>query len=289
MAALGDFEGLKAIARQLAATYIFHQRFWINDPDPVYVGGRDFVHNPGTGRVPGDPSTLDEVRMRLQYQVSTGGFATIGENLEDFDPQRMRLLTLVLPPYGRAARPLDLFVHITPEIYDQKVKTDWEEWHVLFLQNWNDQDKAYQIQFPDLGLDRKTVYLVFRFWDQMFLGHFRGHTTLKVGARKGETFAIREAPQHPWVLSTDMHLTQGGVELPEVRYDKRTEQLTGVARRHPGAEGHVVVYIPWGYRLRSASGPYRQELQPSGEDIVHLQLKFKQSTAPWSVAVQKLN
>jgi hypothetical protein len=30
---LGDFEGLKTMARQLAGNYMLHQRFWINDPD----------------------------------------------------------------------------------------------------------------------------------------------------------------------------------------------------------------------------------------------------------------
>src|SRR5262249_1990567 len=39
--ALGDFEGLKATARQLAAMHMVHQRFWINNPDPLFVGGRD--------------------------------------------------------------------------------------------------------------------------------------------------------------------------------------------------------------------------------------------------------
>ena len=36
---LGDFEGLKAMARQLAGNYVSTEHFWINDPDPVFVGG----------------------------------------------------------------------------------------------------------------------------------------------------------------------------------------------------------------------------------------------------------
>ena len=118
--------------------------------------------------------------MRLQYHVSTGGFPTLGENMEDLDAERMRLLTLVLPSYGQAARPLDLFLHTAPEIYDLKVKTDWEQWHVLMLQNWDEWDKTYLIRFTELGLDEKKGYLVFRFWDQMFLGEFRGGVDLKV-------------------------------------------------------------------------------------------------------------
>ena len=281
--ALGDFEGLKAMARQQAATYMLHQRLWINDPDPVFVGGREFVNNPNTGPIPGDAATLHEVRMRLQYQLASGGFVTIGENLEDFDPERMRLLTLVLPPYGQAARPLDLFEHTTPEIYDLKVKTGWEAWHVLLLQNWTNEDKIYPIRFSRLGLDDNRSYLVFRFWDQAFLGQFRESASLKAGAHQGEAFAIREVPAHPWLLSTDMHLTQGGVEIEDVRFDASSRRLTGVARRHPGASAHVVVYAPPGYIVRSASRPYREQQQPSGARIVALELKFENAASPWSI------
>jgi len=284
---LGDWDGLKAIARQLGATYMLHQRFWINDPDAVFVGGRDFVHDYGTGPIPADPAILDEIRMRLQFQVSTGGAPTIGENLEDLDPERIHLLTLVLPSYGQAARPLDLFVHNTPEVNDLRVKTDWEQWHVVFLQNWNDWDREYDIRFSDLGLDASHSYWIFRFWDQAFLGQFSTNVQLRVRARSGEAFAIREARSTPWVLGTDMHLTQGGVELGNVRYDESSAQLSGLARRHPGAEGHVVAFVPPGYKIRSASGPYGVDSQSSGAAVVHLELKFGGETAEWSMQFNK--
>lgn len=287
MSALGDWDGLKAIARQLAAMYMLHQRFWITDSDPIFVGGGDAVHNSGAKRVPPDPSFLDEIRMRLQLFTTTGSYPTLGENLEDFDAERTRLLTLVLPSYGQAARPLDLFRQTTPETYDLEVKTDWDRWHVLMLQNWNDQPRIYHIHFSDLRLDPQKTYLVFRFWDQKLLGQYRGEADLKVGGRKGETFAIREVPPHPWVLSTDMHLTQGGVELEGVRYEESSEQLKGVARRHPDAEGQVVFYVPQGYKVKSTSAPYSGESVPSGSQVIHQRLRFTEETAPWSITFEK--
>ncbi len=281
--ALGDFQGLKEMARQLAANYMLNQRFWINDPDSLYVGGRDFVHNPGVTSVGPDPATRDEVRMRLQYQITSGGFVTLGEDLGDSDPARTHLLTLVLPPYGQAARPLDLFIHTTPEVYDLKVKASWDQWHVLILQNWNDDDKTYDVEFSRLGLDENRSYLVYRFWDQTFLGEYRRGASLQVGMRQGETYAIRDVPEHPWVLSTDLHLSQGGVELSQVKYNAARKELTGVAQRHSGAEGHVVIYVPKGYEVSAASGSYRVEKPFSGAEIIHLELKFPSETAQWSV------
>jgi hypothetical protein len=286
-AGLGDFDGLKAIARQLAGTYMMHQRFWINDPEALLVGGRDFVHNYGSGPIPADTSILDEVRMRLLFQLTTGGFVTIGQNMEDFDSERTHLLTLVLPTYGQAARPLDLFVRSTPEIYDLPVKTDWDAWHVLVLQNWNDASKRYGIRFSELGLNERKSYLVYRFWDQTFLGEFRRGVDLEIGVRKGESFAIREVPEHPWVVSTDMHLTQGAEELQGVKYDASSNELSGIASRHVGAEGHVVVYVPRGYKIRSGSGAYSVEEQPSGAKVAHLEVKFERATAPWSFTFEQ--
>jgi hypothetical protein len=284
--ALGDYGGFKAMARQFAANYMLQQRFWVNDADPLFIGGRS-LRDPGSPPIGPDPTLRNRVRMRLQEEAITGSYVTIGENIADFNPHRLHLLTLVLPPLGQAARPLDLFQHSTPEIYDLKVKTGWDQWHVLMLQNWDDRDKTYKIHFAKLGLDGRKSYLVFRFWDQHFLGEFRGEVPLKVAAESGESYAIRGVSRHPWVLSTDMHLTQGGVELQDVRYDPSTEKLAGTAERHPGDEGHVVVYVPQGYRVRSATGKFREQVEASGAKILHLEVKFQEAKAPWSVTFQK--
>ena len=283
MVALGNFEGLEAIARQLAGTYMLHQRFWINNSDPLYVGGRDYDHNYGSGPLAADAALRNEVRIRLQLQLTTGSFVTIGQNMEDFDAERMHLLTLVLPTYGQAARPVDMFIHSTPQEYDLPIKTDWDSWHVLVLQNWTDESKRYSIRFSKLGLSDSKRYLVYRFWDQSWVGEFRRGVDLQVADRTGETYAIREVPAHPWVLSTDMHLTQGAVELQGVKFDRASHELTGRASRHVGAEGHVVIYVPRGYTVRSGSGDYSVEKLPSGAAIVRLHLRFKEAAIQWAL------
>ncbi len=284
---LGDWDGLMGTARQLAGNFMLHQKFWISDPDPLYVGGRDYVHNYGTGPIPADSEIDNEVRMRLQLQMATGGFVTIGENMEDLDAKRIHLLTLVLPTYGQAARPLDMFENSTPEVYDLPVKADWDSWHVLMLQNWNSREKSYAINFSEMNLDKNKSYLVYRFWDNAFLGAYREGVTLKVGARQGESYAIRESRPYPWVLSTDMNLTQGGVELKNVRYDESTGRLSGTASRAPGAEGKVIVYVPRGFKVGASSGAVEIQQTSSGAQILSLQVKFQQADAQWSVSFEK--
>jgi len=287
MVGVGDWTGLEAVARELAGTYMLHQHFWINDPDPLYVGGRDYVHNEGTGPIPSDALIRNEVRMRLQLQMTSGSFVTIGENMEDLDAERLHLLTMVLPTYGQAARPLDLFTHTIPEVYDLPVKADWDNWHVLMLQNWNDSNQAYRVDFAQMGLDREKDYLVYRFWDQTFLGEYRGDAEFSVGGHEGETYAIREKRPYPWVLSTDMNLTQGGVDLQEVKYDREARRLSGTASRHPGAEGRVVLFVPPGYEVSAASDEYRTTGDLSSGKLVYLRVKFQAATTPWFVEFNK--
>jgi hypothetical protein len=88
-------------------------------------------------------------------------------------------------------------------------------------------------------------------------------------------------PAHPWVLATNLHLTQGGVELKGVRYEDSTERLEGEASRHAGAKGQVVIYVPQGYKIQSASGAYRVGEESSGAQVAHLQLEFERETSPW--------
>lgn len=284
--ALGDWAGFKDMARQLAANYMLDQRIWITDPDPLFVGG-EYNRDMSSGPVGPDASLSREVRMRLQEQVISGGYVTIGENMADFTPKRMHLLTTVLPSYGQAARPLDMFVHPTPQLYGLDVKTSWDEWHVLLVQNWSRENQIYHIDFSRLGLDSNRNYLVFGFWRQHLIGQFRQNATLRVSAEQGRDFVIRLVPRHPWVLSTDMHLTQGGVELQGVRYDNSTHVLNGIATRNPGDTGHVVLYAPAGYQVQSASGTYKEEQLSSGAKVVHLAVIFKQKAAPWSITFRQ--
>jgi hypothetical protein len=216
--------------------------------------------------------------MRMMLQVASGSFLTIGENLEDFNADSLLKLTQVLPSYGQAARPLDLFVHTTPEVFDLHVQLPWDDWHVLMLENWNESDQSYAIRFGEMGLDENKTYLVFSFWDQRFVGEYRGSVVLRAARHTGETFMIREMPEHPWVLSTDMHLTQGAVDLQSVRYDPVTSELSGTALRHSGARGNVVIYVPPGFDAQQT-----MDLQPSGGRILTLPLTFTAKAARWSV------
>lgn len=285
---LGDWENLKDVARQMAAGFAFHQRFWINDVDPLFVGspGSSFIGAKG-GVAEDEPASLQEARMRVALHAMSGSFITIGEDWTKYTAERQALLTGVLPPYGQAARPLDLFESGIPELHHLKVKAGWDSWDLLSIQNWDHAHKAYVVDFSRLKLSPDQPYLVWEFWSKKPAGFLRGRLQTHVPGHANQTFLFKPLPRHPWVLSTDMHYTQGAMELSDVRYDAATGRLFGEAHRHPGARGTVVLFVPSGFQIKEASVPFAVAEKLGEGSVVHLSLDFPAKTKSWEVRFTK--
>ncbi|MEA2711410.1 MAG: alpha-galactosidase, partial [Phycisphaerales bacterium] len=158
----------------------------------------------------------------------------------------------VLPSYGQAARPIDLFENPLAELFALPVHTAWGDWTVVA--NFNAKEAASQrkLDFARVGLDAKKHYLVYDFWSQQLIGgdgdESGGYAT-SVAPTSVNLVAIREKTGAPQLLGTDRHVIQGAVELADVRWDAATQSLTGVALGAPGMKWRLAVYVPNGYRF----------------------------------------
>jgi len=104
-----------------------------------------------------------------------------------------------------------------------------------------------------------------------------------VPAMAGRLLCIRDVPEHPWPLSTDLHVTQGGMELRQVRWDARARALTGIAQR-PGESGHLVIYLPPGFAASAVS--VADEALPvsmAGERLLTVPVAFDGDPIAWRV------
>ena len=104
----------------------------------------------------------------------------------------------------------------------QEIDRPFDHWSVPARFNWDGKGAPEQeVKFADLGLDPNREYLVFEFWTQNYLGKPRGSfTAAAMDENNGmQVFAIREAHEHPWVLSTTRHISQGGVSLLDEQWD----------------------------------------------------------------------
>ena len=263
------WEHLQAVARNLAAAYFCHNRFWVNDPDPAMVGLLD------------RPETLEEARVRVMIAALSGGFITVGEALERIPPGRLELLKTILPPYGVAARPLDLLDADVPQVYSLPVQTRWESWLVLTFVNWSKHNQQFSLPFQDLGLS--TPQHLFEFWEQRYLGIAEQVVRVELPPKCCRVFGIRPVHTHPWLLTTDLHVTQGGVELEEVAWDPESLALSGSVYRPEGAGG-VLIYVPAPFRIQETwTGVAEAGLESINPQVARLSVRFPGVPVSWKI------
>jgi len=147
----------------------------------------------------------------------------------------------------------------------QEIDRPFDHWSVLARIQWGEKEKdkhvyhfkgapQQEVKFADLGLPADREYLVFEFWNQKYLGKFKGSFTApEMDKNTGmDVFAIREARPHPWVLSTTRHISQGGVSLLDEQWDRRRNILSGRSAVVIGDPYVMTIHLPEGYRLKTA-------------------------------------
>jgi hypothetical protein len=188
-----------------------------------------------------------------------------------------------------------------PEWWLLEIDRPFDHWAVVSRFQWGRQaaDKKgieYQgmpeqkIAFTDLGLHPDRDYLVFEFWSQKFLGRSKGSFTAPaMDANTGmHAFAIREAREHPWVLSTTRHISQGGVDLLQETWDKATNTLAGKSKVVAGDPYILTVHLPAGFKLKAAEvGGERAETASQTETATVRIIPSATKTVEWKLAFTK--
>ncbi len=143
-----------------------------------------------------------------------------------------------------------------------EIDKPFENWSVLARFNWrklsNHWDRATQpakeVRFSDLGLSDEKEYLVYEFWSRKFLGRKKRAFLAPFQTPEDglHVFSIREAKDHPWVISTSRHISQGGVDLANLRWDAGENALVGESAVVQEDPYQIAVYVPQNFRLLAA-------------------------------------
>jgi len=203
---------------------------------------------------------------------------------------RLGILTKVLPSYGKAARPLDLFEKSFPEIFALRIHKGFGDWWLVGYFNWDEGANVIR-EFPlqRLGLDPRKTYLIYEFWSQRLLAEVNRAVSLAWEPSSVNLLAIHEKRGVPQVLGTDRHYTQGAVELEDVRWDAEARTLSGVGLGVPGTTWRLAIYTPEGYNWGSRKVEYFRDygnfsLISYEENILRLALDFGETgRVSWSV------
>ena len=256
----------KKRSKTVFGKYFFNRQCWIMNPDCVVAdnSGDDMY-----------------ARCRMQVVALAGGHYKCSNQLPIWNKKRYEMFFKGLPPYGKAARPVDLFEKKIPEILNLPIKTSWGKWNVVGVFNWTKKNKNIVIHFNKLNLNLALRYLVYEFWEQKFLGIYKDEINIRLFSQSCNLLSIKPISNIPTLLSTDMHITQGAVEITRCVWDPKTLTFSGLAKRAPGHKGVITIYIPSKFRING------MEPLKEGGALFRYRLNFQKETVPWEIHLQE--
>jgi hypothetical protein len=232
--------------------YFLHGRVWYNDPDPVYV----------RPKVP-----LVQAQALLSWVTLTGQLHSNSFYYADLPPERFDLLKRAIPSHNLLPRPVDLFDERTPRIWLLEDNRRGTPFYLVGLFNWSDKDSAdLAATYERIGLPRAEKYVTFDYWANNF-GELEGDAldeTVKPASCR--ILAVRPAADHPQLISTSRHITQGVVDVIEESWDGAAKTLRGASRVVGGDPYELRIAKPAGGELTLTNVNADASIQIVGEE-----------------------
>jgi len=274
--------GLKSLRRgpwHGSNRYFLHGRVWYNDPDPVYMRGS---------------MPIAHARLICSWAAVTGQLTVASDWLPGLPAERLNVLRRIWPNHALKPRPVDLFEADLPRVWlltdDRR---DGPPRYVVGLFNWEEkQDARIACPLAHLGLPAETAYVGFDYWAGRFLSPMKDRLDVEVPAGSCRVLALRPAADHPQVVSTNRHVTQGVVDLVSEAWDAGAKALAGTSRVVAGDPYELRIAAGDGWKATQATvdkQPVQGEVTIT-QDGGHVRVRFtptRTGEAPWRVTFTK--
>lgn len=213
-----------------------HNIVFFADPDTLLVG--DFLE-------------IEQARLATTVVALPGQMMFSGDKLAGLKSERMRLLQQSLPVCN--VRPLNLYpIFDMRPVWDLKVRRSFEDWDVVALFNWTENDAVVGFDFSELGLASDAEYLLYEFWTNSFQGARKGRFEMQVPKHGVRLLAIHRAKAHPQFISSDRHITQGAVELKNIEWQESGKCLKGTVKVVKNSPMTMRFRVPSAYSFDAA-------------------------------------
>ena len=196
----------------------------------------------------GEPRPVNEVIVEMTAAALSGGAVFCSDQLTALTASRAADLARIFPLLGKAAIPVDLYDELFPRIWSLPISTPNEAWHLVAVFNWNDHEDDTYFELDALGLGESKEYLVHDFWMRQYLGKIsQSLNLLNIPPRAVKLLCFREEQDIPQLLATDMHYTQGAVEILSAGWDSHSQSYLLVCKPLRQAGGTCFIHVPEGY------------------------------------------
>jgi hypothetical protein len=209
--------------------YYFHKRTWVNDADHICM---DLLNNL-------------QAEAAASIIALSGGNLFSGDRLTQLDPYKLAILKKIMPSYGEAAKPVDLFDADIQSAFALKINKPFASWTVAGFFNMDLEEKQTK-KFPlqRIWLDPAKTYLAFDFWKQQFIGEVSGEIKVDIPPRSVSLLALHEKTGKPQFISADRHVMQGAIEMENCTWNENTKTLSGISAGPLNTSHNVFIYIP---------------------------------------------
>ncbi|MBI2913055.1 MAG: alpha-galactosidase [Chloroflexi bacterium] len=219
--------------RNILSRFWMHGRLWLNDPDCLLARDSETA------------LSADEVRTLATVIGLSGGMMLDSDNLPRLsDERRRRIVSFLLPPYGKSAAPLDLFESEMPRLFE----LDCGSHNLLGVFNWRDEPAEVMAPLP------AEATHVFEVWGRQYLGSHSGTLALSLPKHGCKLVGLRPALERPQVVGSTFHFAQGALEVESEAWDAGTLRLS--LRPVACRRGELFVHTPsgWGRPSLEAGG-----------------------------------
>ncbi|MDR1141671.1 MAG: alpha-galactosidase [Planctomycetaceae bacterium] len=235
--------------------YFLNGRVWWNDPDPVYVR---------------DSMPLEHARLIASWVAVSGQLFAFSDWLPSLSEERVEILRRTIRHHGlRSAKPVDLFDKELPNIWHLTTRSNRNTSNnpqpsqvpareIVAFYNWDDKNPVkIETTSAWIGLPEAKEYVAFDFWGKKFFGSFTDKISVELPPGSCLILAVRPVAEHPILLSTSQHITQGIADVVEEHWNPETKTLSGVSCVVGGDPYELRIYDPSKKELR------RETLNPA--------------------------
>ena len=259
-----DFASMRRSAKYIAQFHHLNNIVWRNDPDYMCL-------------------RLEPELARSWASMTSlaGGHLMVSDKPGDYTPEHINIMRRVSPTVF--SKPINVAQTAPdPEFFTLHNRKFGESWTVVSHHAW----KAVAVK--SVSLDKVGVakgrYHAFDFWNQKYMGIV--DSKLPLGALvEGhcQVISLRPVQDHPQILGTERHISQGAFELDKVKWENNV--LSGTYLVGPGQKWSLTVFVPKGYSVTKAE-PKGAETKLDGQ-VLTVTIPISNGAVKWAVTFTK--
>ncbi|HID06666.1 MAG TPA: hypothetical protein EYP10_05905 [Armatimonadetes bacterium] len=225
-----DWNGFQPALRATCEFYFLHNIAWYCDPDVICVR---------------EPLTLNQARVWASLYGLTGQALMASDKMYELPDERVELLRRIFP--ATDIRPVDLYPYSPdepPRIWDLRIRKGNMQWDVVGIFNFREEATTITLRIDALGLPTDVAYHAYDFWGKRYLGIVREQLEIGLDPTSCKVIALHQMLDHPQVITTSRHITQGWLDLDDVRWDAQKLTLSGKSTVVPNEEYIIGIGFP---------------------------------------------